>query len=823
VTIDFSQFQASQHSNVTHPRELFSALGSRAPGFGYLRDVQGQVLDKWFDRRSDRDISIKMNTGTGKTLVGLLALQSSINELEQPALYVAPDNFLVSQVIEQAESLGLETTDDPDTAAYRSGRAIGVVNIHKLVNGRSVFGAPGSQRAQPLPIGTVAIDDAHACLSTISAQTTLQIVREHDAFRFLLELFSESLKNQALGTFSDIENGVAGDLLRVPIVEWNRQIDAVLEHLQSMSEDPSIGFVLPFLRDILPICQAIFSGQRFELHPLCPPTNSILSLEGCTRRIYLTATLADDSVLVTHFGASRRAAETPITPLTAADIGDRLILSPREIDPKLTDHGIRLMVSELAESYNVVVVVPSYRAAKPWEDFTNHIIGADQLTQITARLKSETVGLVVLVNKYDGIDLPDDACRVLVLDGMPEPANLMERREAHILGGSPLLNQRRLQKIEQGMGRGVRSAEDYCVVVLMGSDLSATLSMPAMLQRLSPATRAQLELSAQISQRLTGVDLVALMKQCLGRDQKWTDLSRGRLAGVAYDPGYVSDFAEACRAAFVAAGSGQYAEAKSLLQDISNRTEDNTLRGWLMEQLATYVEPLDPAESQQILAAAVRRNRRVLRPLSGVTYKRASATIDQARSARNAVVQKYSNGTELRLGLDALASRLVFDTERSLDFEDAIEELGEILGFISQRPERDTGRGPDALWGMGELSFLVIECKSASTGDVWKKDAGQLATSINWFQDEYDSTCSATPIMFHHSGKHAEDAVTDSKTRIVDESCLAKLREDLRALGVALTHESTFSSDSLVAEQLNQFGFNRSAFIERFTTRPPRR
>ena len=201
MTIDFSQFQASQHSKVTHPRELFSALGSRAPGFGYLRDVQGQVLDKWFDRRSDRDISVKMNTGTGKTLVGLLALQSSINELEQPALYVAPDNFLVSQVIEQAKSLGLETTDDPDTAAYRSGRAIGVVNIHKLVNGRSVFGAPGSQRAQPLPIGTVAIDDAHACLSTISAQTTLQIVREHDAFRFLLELFSESLKNQALGTF----------------------------------------------------------------------------------------------------------------------------------------------------------------------------------------------------------------------------------------------------------------------------------------------------------------------------------------------------------------------------------------------------------------------------------------------------------------------------------------------------------------------------------------------------------------------------------------------------------------------------------------------
>lgn len=30
------------------------------------------------------------------------------------------------------------------------------------------------------------------------------------------------------------------------------------------------------------------------------------------------------------------------------------------------------------------------------------------------------VGLVVLVNKYDGIDLPNDACRIPVIDGLPD-------------------------------------------------------------------------------------------------------------------------------------------------------------------------------------------------------------------------------------------------------------------------------------------------------------------------------------------------------------------------------------------------------------------
>lgn len=41
---------------------------------------------------------------------------------------------------------------------------------------------------------------------------------------------------------------------------------------------------------------------------------------------------------------------------------------------------------------------------------SNHLIRA---------LRDGHVGLVVLINKYDGIDLPSDACRILALDGCP--------------------------------------------------------------------------------------------------------------------------------------------------------------------------------------------------------------------------------------------------------------------------------------------------------------------------------------------------------------------------------------------------------------------
>jgi hypothetical protein len=90
-----------------------------------------------------------MNTGTGKTAVGALILQSSLNEGRGPVLYVSPDNYLAGQVRQQVRTgLGAETVDDPECSAYLRGEAIAVVNIHKLVNGKSVFGGPDSSRGR---------------------------------------------------------------------------------------------------------------------------------------------------------------------------------------------------------------------------------------------------------------------------------------------------------------------------------------------------------------------------------------------------------------------------------------------------------------------------------------------------------------------------------------------------------------------------------------------------------------------------------------------------------------------------------------------------
>ena len=821
MPIDFTRVRSNDGPLPSHPRDVFAALSGRKSGFGYLRDVQGQVLDTWYNQREERDVTIKMNTGTGKTVVGLLALLSSINDGYGPALYVAPDKFLVQQVISQAEKLGIQWTDEPDSTDYLSGSAICITNIHKLVNGFSIFGGPMGRRADPVPIGSLVIDDAHACVRTIEEQTTVCIPRDHVVYNEVLELFRNDLKDYGPAKFTDLESQVPGIVFRIPIWAWADRNSEVVERLNTYQDDEILRFCWPFVKDILSSCQAIFSSQSFEIQPLCPPTNTIISLEEAKRRLYLTATLADDSILITHFGVSESSAQKPVTPSSAADIGDRLILSPLELNPAADETIIRQAVRAFADDHNTVVLVPSYRHADLWNEYADSIAGAEKIDQVVASLKETHVGLVVLVNKYDGVDLPDNACRVLVIDGVPEAIGNSERREAEILGGSDLLAQRRLQRIEQGMGRGVRSAEDYCVVLLLGTSLSKVLARPKIRKRLGPATHAQLELSMNIAEQIDEdnlQELIDVIRQCLDREEGWLFLSRQRLAGLKYNKGSIEPFSTEFRRGFDLSIVGQFKLASDAMSKAVNSAIDDKSKGWLMEQLAMYQHPIDPVRAQHTLTGAIKRNPRVMRPVNGVHYLPTLERTDQSIASYNELVYRFENRTELILGFRELVGRLTFDTGAT-DFESALEELGTLLGFGSQRPERDTGRGPDLLWSLGNSKYLVIECKNEAKSEVWKRDAAQLAHSMSWFAEKYDNTCKAIPLLVHHSGRHAHEATPPPDARILDSNHLPKLCESVMGFAKTLASRSIFDRAD-IGKVLQHQGLTAGELIDRYTISP---
>ena len=126
----------------------------------------------------------------------------------------------------------------------------------------------------------------------------------------------------------------------------------------------------------------------------------------------MTATLADDTILVSHFGALAEEVIQPLRPKGGGDIGDRMILAPQEINPDFGLDEIRALVADIATTRNAVVIVPSKERAKFWNGVAQQILDKDSIEAGIQRLKNGHVGLTVLVNKYDGIDLPGKACEL---------------------------------------------------------------------------------------------------------------------------------------------------------------------------------------------------------------------------------------------------------------------------------------------------------------------------------------------------------------------------------------------------------------------------
>lgn len=88
-----------------NPIDLYNEL-DRSSTTGPLRPTQEKVLKMWNDiHRGERDVIVKLHTGEGKTLIGLLMLQSKLNEGEGPCVYVCPNKFLADQVYYEAKSL----------------------------------------------------------------------------------------------------------------------------------------------------------------------------------------------------------------------------------------------------------------------------------------------------------------------------------------------------------------------------------------------------------------------------------------------------------------------------------------------------------------------------------------------------------------------------------------------------------------------------------------------------------------------------------------------------------------------------------------------
>lgn len=847
MPIDFSKLATDYASTLIEPRDIFASLGNRP--WPRLRVEQDQVLNTWFTRRSESDLVIKQNTGSGKTVVGLLIAQSSLSEGIGPVAYVAPDTYLVNQVVEEAKGLGLKVTTDAKDDDFLSSKAILICTFEKIVNGRTVFGLLGDANRRTL--GTIVIDDAHSALGAARKQFTFHIPPHHPAFSKALALFGEELKRQSYQHAVDLLDNNRSAPLRIPFWSWADKYSVIYNDVKSTVAErdeagglvyPEMYFSWPLVADYFRLCNATISNRGLQIRPPCPPIDHIPAFHQAKRRVYLTATLSDDGVLVTEFGANADSVRVPITPARATDLGDRLILAPAALNPGIVEDSVRQLAFEFASGdrkstgrpdsspINVVVLVPSDRAAETWRKYTNLILHVSDMKPYIDRMsKGEHLGLVVLVNKYDGIDLPDNACRLLILDGIPTSLDPAEQREAGALSGSRSSQIRKIQRIEQGMGRGIRDAEDYCAVLLMGKELALSLVNPGDLDIFSPATSAQIKFSQKVSEQIRdkGLDSVReTLSIFLERDEQWKKASSAATAGVAYASiGHVSGVAEARRKAWDLASSGDPDTAAKVLNKALNKL-DPMERGWYLEEVASYQHEVSPMGAQKTIKQAKQANKSTLMPTAPLIPGPLRGRAQQAQAASQYLSETYQNGTELQLKIQSFLDDLAFESaeERVEAAEAAIKLLGLHLGINASRPEKDFGKGPDGCWALTPECTAVIELKTGTTREdeaIIKSETDQLAGALSW-NGEHNDSQECIPVLVSRSSKLHYLASAPLGTRVITEYTLESLKKNVLSFAAEIINGEAWKQPDSVADALQQYGLTAKSIILQHSVKPSR-
>jgi len=359
------------------PKEIYDSLDRRSET-GPLRPSQEAVLDQWYALSSDQKNSIiKLHTGEGKTLIGLLILQSRLNSTNEPTIFVCPNKYLAEQVKEEAKKFGIPYCDfsnDPSLPDdFSLGKKILITHVQKVFNGKTIFGL----KNHSVPVNTIIIDDSHACIDSIKSALTISVDSQHPLYVSLFALFQNDIKEQGEGSFMEIAEGEYGTMLPIPYWSWVDKGSEVTKALLANKSSKEIAFAWPVIKDQIDKCQAFISGHRLEITPSLMPIDQFGSFSEAKHRILMSATTQDDSFFIKGLGFDAASVLNPLTNNKLKWSGEKMVIMPSLIDESLDRDSVIswLMQPNEKREFGIVSLIPSFQRKVQYEK-----IGAEVAT-----------------------------------------------------------------------------------------------------------------------------------------------------------------------------------------------------------------------------------------------------------------------------------------------------------------------------------------------------------------------------------------------------------------------------------------------------------
>lgn len=692
------------------------------------RPLQVEALDLWkeLDLKGERDIIIPLDTGAGKTLIGLLIAESIRRQTGGKVIYVCPDNHLVAQVKEKALLYGIK-----NISSYSSGEWINknefydndnicVTNYDAIFTHRSQFQDP------PTEIKAYIFDDAHSSLDKIDTQYSVTINDEKTRAE-ILDIIS-TFEDSIIGFKEVRERSDPSALALVPPNIWEFVFGEIMEVMLASGEDKKQYWAWPKIRGYFDKCLCLISPSKIEISLLYPDTKNHPVLNKNIRRVYLSATIPNLDDIKRIYDIVPVKVE-----LTKPDFRpQRLFLFPGLMKfPK----GAPFAVSSIQGlTEKALILVPRKDDAAKYAAFPGvvSVLGPETISECVETFKDKQRGYLVLASRYDGIDFPGDVCKFLVVDGLPYVGGLKDRFFSEKFGKqyNSQLRSFVASKLVQAFGRTVRSATDYSVVLVTGADIENWVSDKDNRKYFRQELSQDIEIGRILSSAVESVeDLKDLIDSMMSQDDEWKQFLERKRSEIVTETTQKDslpeeiDLAAAEREiydAFLAKDYGGCLVKLTVHEEKIKKFSPMLYGLYLGIGAVCCMKSGEVGKSNDMVLEANSLNKYMgLPPIS----------------TQGSVTLQASN-----LLSSGVNFRTVSWVSENKNFEEDLRKLGESLGFTARRPEKESKGGTlDVSWADDEQKIAVgFACKANKTNELLDVDeVGQALSNLEWLKTEY--------------------------------------------------------------------------------------
>lgn len=730
------------------PEELFTKLSGRAPTHGYLRGPQQDVLREYAERATTAaDVAFELPTGTGKTSVGLLAAEWKRGAGGRP-VFLSLTNQLAGQVLAEGKRLnvpcadlrGTKDTRDPgEEGRYRTGAAIGVTTYSNLFNVNPVIKDPE----------VIVCDDAHGAERYVADMWTVTVPAKDGAlYSTLLAALRPGLSESQLRAVLD-KSSVLG--VEMPDVHGHPEcLAALATALDAAVADPA-RFGWRMIKNRLRSCLFLVSPHEVTIRPLVPPTHTHAPFANARQRIYMSATLGGESDLQRAYGIQK----IEMIRAKSTQWGRRYVFVPGTYRDEAEAEQVVASVWDSMRTRRAVLLAPSDRTLqKTYSALEGRMttrptrMGAQDVADTIDGFTSSTNAILALAGRYDGLDLPDDQCRLLIMAESPAAVNPLERHLIERWKMGPVLRRRERTRLIQGMGRCTRSPTDFAVIIWLGQSLVHAATSPALLQGL-PA-----ELAAEIRWGIEqcSSDPAALVAMVLGLldDPEYRKMADAGIQGIqANQPKpQLKDYEEA------GADEVRYAKAMwdenfghafRVAREIADRLTSPDLSGYRAwwEYLSSAAAALagDRATEQECLRRGSQcgvnagwLNRLLHHRGTVIPEEKGRGIEPNAEELWDTLNAWGWQGPTFEKQLGLMLSRL--NATAHVDYHQGLESLGRCFGA---RTTRRTDPGvPDVVWSFPTDFHIAFEAKTEKKAGaaLSKGDIAEARGHADWVKDK---------------------------------------------------------------------------------------